>query len=219
MAERSFTEGYFYMQKEKLSAFMDGEVLDKELMGSIARDESMKETWQRYHLVRDAMRGDVGEVIHFDIANRVALALENEPVRISPEQQQEQQPAPSQWRQHSFLQKLRPWASQLTQIGVAACVSLAVIVGVQQYNGNNSAEDFQVDTPVFNTQPIMGNGAPVSLNLQSDNLGQNQQTRLQERNQRLGLMLQQYELNCRIYNAPQDEVPVASQNTTQQQAQ
>ena len=51
------------MQKEKLSAFMDGEVLDKELMGSIARDESMKETWQRYHLVRDAMRGDVGEVI------------------------------------------------------------------------------------------------------------------------------------------------------------
>jgi len=98
-------------------------------------------------------------------------------------------------------------------------VSLAVIVGVQQYNGNNSAEDFQVDTPVFNTQPIMGNGAPVSLNLQSDNLGQNQQTRLQERNQRLGLMLQQYELDRRIYNAPQDEVPVASQNTTQQQAQ
>ncbi len=30
MAEPSFTEGYFYMQKEKLSAFMDGEVLDKE---------------------------------------------------------------------------------------------------------------------------------------------------------------------------------------------
>ena len=83
MAEPSFTEGYFYMQKEKLSAFMDGEVLDKELMGSIARDESMKETWQRYHLVRDAMRGDVGEVIHFDIASRVALALENEPDRLA----------------------------------------------------------------------------------------------------------------------------------------
>ncbi len=49
--------------------------LIKELMGSIARDESMKETWQRYHLVRDAMRGDVGEVIHFDIASRVALAF------------------------------------------------------------------------------------------------------------------------------------------------
>ena len=37
---------------------MDGEVLDKELMGTIARDDSMKETWQRYHLIRDTMRGD-----------------------------------------------------------------------------------------------------------------------------------------------------------------
>lgn len=178
MGEPSLTEGYFYMQKEKLSAFMDGEVLDKELMGTIARDDSMKETWQRYHLIRDTMRGDVGEVVHFDIASRVALALENEPVRISPEQQREQQPAPSQWRQHSFLQTLRPWASQLTQIGVAACVSLAVIVGVQQYNGKNGSEDFQVDTPVFNTQPIMGSGAPVSLNFQNDTLGKDQQTRL-----------------------------------------
>lgn len=197
------------MQKEQLSAFMDGEVLNKELMGNIGRDDVMKDTWQRYHLIRDTMRGDTGDVIHFDIASRVALALENEPVRISPEQQREQQPKPSQWRQHSFLQTLRPWASQLTQIGVAACVSLAVIVGVQQYNGKSGSEDFQVDSPVFNTQPIMGSGAPVSLNLHNDALGNDQQTRLQERNQRLGLMLQQYELDRRIYNAQQDEVPAS----------
>lgn len=207
------------MQKEKLSAFMDGEVLDKELMGAISHDHEMKATWERYHLVRDTMRGDVGDVIHFDIASRVALALENEPVRISPEQQQEQQPVPAQWRKHSFLQTLRPWASQLTQIGVAACVSLAVIVGVQQYNGNNSSDELQIDSPVFNTQPIMGSGSPVSLNLQNDALGKDQQTRLQERNQRLGLMLQQYELDRRIYNAPQDEVPADIHEPVQQRAQ
>ena len=38
----------------------------------------------------------------------------------------------------AFLAKeVRPWASSLTQMGVAACVSLAVIVGVQQYNGQS----------------------------------------------------------------------------------
>ena len=75
MAEPSFTEGYFYMQKRNFLHLWMAKFLIKELMGSIARDESMKETWQRYHLVRDAMRGDVGEVIHFDIASRVALAF------------------------------------------------------------------------------------------------------------------------------------------------
>lgn len=114
-----------------------------------------------------------------------------------------------------FLTNVTSLVSQLTQIGVAACVSLAVIVGVQQYNGKSGSEDFQVDTPVFNTQPIMGSGSPVSLNLQNDTLGKDQQTRLQERNQRLGLMLQQYELDRRIYNAPQNEAPVSAQGETQ----
>ncbi|XTD82769.1 anti sigma-E factor RseA C-terminal domain-containing protein [Proteus vulgaris] len=68
---------------------------------------------------------------------------------------------------------------------------------------------------MFNTQPIMGSGAPVSLNFQNDTLGKDQQTRLQERNQRLGLMLQQYELDRRIYNAPQNEAPANEQGVTQ----
>ena len=61
----------------------------------------------------------------------------------------------------------------------------------------------------------MGSGSPVSLNLQNDTLGKDQQTRLQERNQRLGLMLQQYELDRRIYNAPQNEAPISAQGETQ----
>ncbi|NHX34517.1 anti-sigma-E factor RseA, partial [Escherichia coli] len=81
--------------------------------------------------------------MHFDIASKVAAALENEAVRINPQVVVESQPEPATWGAFPFWGKIRPWASQLTQIGVAACVSLAVIVGVQQYNQSNA-----VDSPV-----------------------------------------------------------------------
>ncbi len=46
------------MQKEKLSALMDGETLDSELLKELAHDPGMQKTWESYHLIRDSMRGD-----------------------------------------------------------------------------------------------------------------------------------------------------------------
>lgn len=100
-------------------------------------------------------------MLHFDISARVMAAIENEPVRQTVPLIPESQPAPHQWRQMPFWQKVRPWASSLTQMGVAACVSLAVIVGVQQYNGQSDTSQ-QPEAPVFNTMPMMGKASPVS---------------------------------------------------------
>ncbi len=122
------------MQKEKLSALMDGESFDSELLSSLSQDRTLQQSWQSYHLIRDTLRGDVGQVMHLDIADRVAAALEKEPARLVPSAVQESQPQPHTWQKMPFWDKVRPWASQITQIGMAACVSLAVIVGVQQYN-------------------------------------------------------------------------------------
>ncbi len=90
-------------------------------------------------------------------------AIEEEPVRQPATLIPEAQPAPHQWQKMPFWQKVRPWAAQLTQMGVAACVSLAVIVGVQHYNGSNPKTSQQPETPVFNTLPMMGKASPVSL--------------------------------------------------------
>lgn len=60
------------MQKEKLSALMDGETLDSELLGILSKDKALQQSWQSYHLIRDTLRGDVGNVLHLDIASRVA---------------------------------------------------------------------------------------------------------------------------------------------------
>ncbi|MBN6364395.1 anti-sigma-E factor RseA [Providencia rettgeri] len=185
------------MQREKLSAMMDGEVLDLELVNAISRDSTLKQRWESYHLIRDTLRNDTNEVMHFDIASKVAAALENEAVRINPQVVVESQPEPATWGAFPFWGKIRPWASQLTQIGVAACVSLAVIVGVQQYNQSN-AVDSPVDEPMFNTIPV-GSGAPVSLNISDNQLFGNEQQiqQVEQQNQRINAMLQQYEIERR----------------------
>ncbi|ENR5392197.1 anti-sigma-E factor RseA [Providencia rettgeri] len=185
------------MQREKLSAMMDGEVLDLELISAISRDSTLKQRWESYHLIRDTLRNDTSEVMHFDIASKVAAALENEAVRINPQVVVESQPEPATWGAFPFWGKIRPWASQLTQIGVAACVSLAVIVGVQQYNQSN-AVDSLVDEPMFNTIPV-GSGAPVSLNISDNQLFGNEQQlqQVEQQNQRINAMLQQYEIERR----------------------
>ena len=146
---------------------MDGETLDTELLKELTHDPEMQKTWESYHLIRDSMRGDTADVLHFDISARVMAAIQDEPVRQTAPLIPEAQPAPHQWQKMPFWKKMRPWAAQLTQMGVAACVSLAVIVGVQHYNGQSETSQ-QPETPVFNTLPMMGKASPVSLGVPSD---------------------------------------------------
>lgn len=189
------------MQKEQLSALMDGETLDSELLNELARDTEMQKTWGDYHLIRDVMRGDAPEVLYFDISSRVMAAIEEEPVRQPATLIPEAQPAPHQWQKMPFWQKVRPWAAQLSQMGVAACVSLAVIVGVQHYNGQTETAQ-QPETPVFNTLPMMGGKvSPVSLGVPSEVTANNgQQQQVQEQRRRINAMLQDYELQRRLHS-------------------
>lgn len=189
------------MQKEKLSALMDGETLDTELLKELTHDLEMQKTWESYHLIRDSMRGDTADVLHFDISDRVMAAIADEPVRQAAPLIPEAQPAPHQWQKMPFWKKMRPWAAQLTQMGVAACVSLAVIVGVQHYNGQSETSQ-QPETPVFNTLPMMGKASPVSLGVPSDATASSggQQQQVQEQRRRINAMLQDYELQRRLHS-------------------
>lgn len=93
------------MQREKLSAMMDGEVLDVELLNAISCDSTLQKRWESYHLIRDTLRNDTPDVINFDIAGKVAAALENEVVRINPQVVVESQPEPATWGAMPFWQK------------------------------------------------------------------------------------------------------------------
>lgn len=202
------------MHNEKLSALMDGESFDSELFNDLSRDVKLQQSWQRYHLIRDVMRGDAGEVLHLDIADPVAAAIAEEPVRIAPQAVTESQPAPDTWHRSPFWRKAQPLtsrvarlgiASHLTQIGVAACVSLAVIVGVQHYNIQQSVvqDSSPPENPVFNTLPMMGQALPVSLGVPSANGAGvdngSQQMQVQERRRCINAILQDYELQRRLH--------------------
>ncbi len=191
------------MQKEKLSALMDGEAVDIELLSAVARDAELQKSWQSYHLIRDTLRGDVAEsVIHIDIAARVADAIAQEPVRIAPQAIPESQPQPETYSRLPFWSKVRPWASQLTQVGVAACVSLAVIVGVQDYRSPSQSSD-ALEMPAFSTLPAMGSASPVSLGVPSENVvSHGGQRQVEAQRNRINVMLQDYELQRRLHTEP-----------------
>jgi len=188
------------MQKEQLSALMDGETLDNEAISALSKDVVLQKNWESYHLIRDTLRGDVPQLLDFDISARVMAAIENEPAQKVTPLIVEAQPKPEQAAVMPFWAKVRPWAAQITQVGVAACVSLAVIVGVQQYNkpvvGQSS------DAPVFNTLPMMGQASPVSLGVPADNANTNNgnaNQQVQDQRRRVNALLQDYELQRRLH--------------------
>lgn len=70
----------------------------------------------------------------------------------------------------------------------------------------------------FNTVPV-GAGAPVSLNVSNEQLfGNEQQMQVEQRNQRINAMLQQYEIERRsmLQNSDQSMQPVSSAGAKQQ---
>jgi sigma-E factor negative regulatory protein RseA len=70
---------------EHLSALIDGENYDdKDVLEKLIIDDSMKSTWQRYHLIGDCLRGNLPEKIHNNYLKDLNKLLHNEPALLSP---------------------------------------------------------------------------------------------------------------------------------------
>ncbi|WP_299020567.1 RseA family anti-sigma factor [uncultured Photobacterium sp.] len=197
--------------KEKISALLDGEELDQSIINALAVDDDCQQSWQSFNLIGDVMRGEAPQNKDWDIAASVAMALENEPAHTgltetepapvvqlsSVREAVEAQPTPLQARR-----TMPTWLTQFGQVTMAACVSLAVIVGVQQYNGDsvvNSPADSQL--PVLQTIPFSGTAEPVSLtrdSVRSNNHNAPSEAQVMEQRRRINAMLQDYELQLRL---------------------
>ncbi len=187
--------------KQQLSALMDGEMIDKSLIQELANDRESIETWKNYHLIGDVMRGDAPESPEWNIAESVALALEDEPAHraystnvteLDSMRVVEQQPAPQKARR-----QLPKWLSPLGQVAVAACVSLIAILGVQQYGAGSETSQDQ-PFPVLQTVPLSGSVEPVSLTRESVERPNVESNNVQEQRRRVNAMLQDYELQLRL---------------------
>ncbi|WP_027697658.1 RseA family anti-sigma factor [Vibrio litoralis] len=189
--------------KQQISALMDGELIDQSLISEIEQDDESLQSWNHYHLIGDTLRGETPSNPSWDIASKVALALEDEPAHNSLSSSNsssskvtpilEAQPKPEKARA-----RMPAWLSNLTQVGVAACVSLVVVLGVQQYSGSdaNVASDSD-QLPVLQTIPFAGSAEPVSLTRDAVR-SQSSEAKAMEQHRRANELMQDYELQLRL---------------------
>lgn len=165
-------------QQENLSAFIDGEmgVSNDDLITSIQNDDEMHAKWQRYHMIRDGLRGELGQSTSFDISASIANAIEDEPAILAPKKRLRDLP---------IIGDVIPLVRQSGQFLVAASVAAVVILGVQNYNRQDVSEPFTTAPPITSPQ---GGLAPVSL----------EQTRSIQRNDMASLLEQRRLINALI---------------------
>ncbi len=106
---------------DKLSALMDGELHGQRdqdtCVEQLAKDKEMQEVWQRYHLARDAMKGQLSEFAALDISAAVSQSLKDEPVILTPI-----------WRRLNPRYVMK----QAAGLAVAAAVGTIAVLSVQQ---------------------------------------------------------------------------------------
>jgi len=104
--------------KEKLSALVDNELdeLDeRRVMKALENDADLRQTWERYHLVRSVMHQELEVLVPSGVAARVAARIESEPANVASFQRR----------------KISRLAGTLA---MAASVAAIAVAGVQWFN-------------------------------------------------------------------------------------
>ncbi|WP_421301163.1 sigma-E factor negative regulatory protein [Aeromonas veronii] len=189
--------------KEQISALMDGDLSDAEVLNELEMDSDLQDTWGRYHLIGDAMRGDLPVNLQLDLSDSIMAVLEDEPTILAPKPVETApvlQPAVAPVKTDSNVVPLfRRVGQQLGQYAIAASVAAAVIFGVQHYQG----QDGVPANPVLNTIPIGGSAAPVSVHYpQQDGARARQQglteQQMQQQRERINAFLRDHQLQQRL---------------------
>ncbi|MDY7829925.1 RseA family anti-sigma factor [Aeromonas caviae] len=184
--------------KEQLSALMDGDLSEIEVLNELGTDPALQDTWSRYHLIGDAMRGDLPVNLQLDLSDSIMLALEDEPAILAPKPAQPA--APQVQPAGKVIPFVRRFGQQVGQYAIAASVAAAVIFGVQQYQGKDGVPT----SPVLNTIPVGGSAAPVSVHYPQDGsrTGVRQQglseQQMQEQRERINAFLRDHQLQQRL---------------------
>ncbi len=182
------------MQKELLSAYIDGEQVSNELTDELCHDADLQKSWAAYHTIRSIMRQETEVLLGADFTAKMEALIEQEEVQAT--EPLVAQPTAEEVGKSPFAQKLRAWFAPMVQVAVAAGVCLVAVVGVQSFNSASGTKDTP-DTPVLQTLPFNDSVQEVSYNAPSKDVVTSDQ--LEQKNKRIGAMLQNYELQRRVY--------------------
>ena len=148
-------------KKEWLSALVDSHADLKDLDQVINSDDN-KDTWSRYHLMGDVMRGD-GDSIDVNLVNSLEAAIAQEPTIITLAAHRSLR---QRFVESPLVQKSSHYIGRSAQFAIAASVALVSVMGVQQYQ--ESADDYSPLAVLQTTGPVNGNISPVSLTVNTN---------------------------------------------------
>ncbi|MFM2485749.1 RseA family anti-sigma factor [Celerinatantimonas yamalensis] len=184
---------------EQISALMDSELKDKQMLNSLVSDSSRHMKWQRYHLMRDVIRGDAPSVLNLDLSNSIASALEFEATHQMATDCNTTNNVATLSRKYM----LPDWVRNMGQYAIAASVAVIAIIGVQQYQQSAQTREASMQQPLqmLHTIPIGGTVAPVSLQT-SFNQDKNKLTKQQwlEQRKEIAAYLQDHQMQQRVSN-------------------
>lgn len=182
------------MQKELLSAYMDGEQVNPTFTEQLCQDAELQESWEDFHTIRSIMRKESNVVLGADFTAKMESLIATEEIQVP--NAMTSQPLPQEVENAPFMQKLKAWFMPITQVAVAASVCLVAVLSVQSFNAKSTVQS-AVDAPVLQTLPFNNGVQEVSYNAPSKDVMTAEQ--LEQKNKRIGAMLQSYELQRRVY--------------------
>jgi len=129
--------------REQMSALLDSELAPHEMTGTLKQlsaDDTLRQTWDRYHLIGDVMRGEGVRPSALGVADAVRERLAQEPAILA-------MPKPA-----VAAASERPWLRPLAGAAIAASVAVLAILTVPKFTEQGLPEQ----------QPIQVASVPVT---------------------------------------------------------
>ena len=112
-------------RKEKISAFLDGDMHPDELMSfSLSADPDDVKVAQRYQIMGDALRGEISDASFIDVSQAVSEALADEHLAID----SHSKPVSSSAENNVGGFDLSAWFKPVAGMAVAASVAVVMVV-------------------------------------------------------------------------------------------
>lgn len=133
---------------EQISALMDGELIHPEtnhLITAMQKDQGSRTSWERYHLIGDALRKNLPADMTHNLAARVHATLADEPTVL----------APRTTTIHAKIRQLKPALRQIGGLAIAASVTALTILTLQPGTGTmEGATDSRMAAVAPATSPV-----------------------------------------------------------------
>lgn len=185
------------MQKELLSAYIDGEHCGNKFTDTLCQNKDLQNSWSNYHLIRSIIRKESKVLLGSDFTARMGTLIEQEE-KIQIEHSLESQTDTLSRRsgKTSVYTKNTLILFPMLQMAVAATVCFVAVLGVQSFNHERAGKN-TLDTPTLQTLPFNNSVQEISYNVPRKEIITQEQ--VAQRNKRIGIMLQNYELQRRLH--------------------